>query len=324
MSVPATRLADVVEQEDSRKKDLREIIDGLSRPEKTLSPKFFYDERGSELFDEITRLPEYYPTATELDIMRENIDEIADVIGRKASLIEFGAGSNLKIRLLLEHLHEPAVYVPVDISRDFLVEQAKDLAPDFPHIEILPVAADFTKPFDLPSPKVMPARNIVYFPGSTIGNFTREAALDLLKVMYQEAGAHGGLLIGVDLRKDRKVIEQAYNDARGITAEFNLNMLRHINREFDADFDIPNFRHQAVYNEDEGRVEMYLVSITDQAFSVSGTGFTIAEGERILTEYSHKYSKEDFEALAARAGFSVGKIWTDVQAFFSVQYLTRD
>lgn len=322
--IEATGLQELVEQDETRQKDLDEIVAGLSQPQKTLSPKFFYDERGSELFDEITRLPEYYPTATELDIMRDNIAEIADLIGREASLIEFGAGSNQKIRLLLEHLHEPAVYVPVDISRDFLQAEAEDLSVDFPHIQIIPVAADFTHPFDLPSPEIMPRRNIVYFPGSTIGNFTPDAALDLLKVMYQEAGEDGGLLIGVDLRKDRETLERAYNDSEGVTAEFNLNMLRHLNREFRADFDIENFRHRADYNEDAGRIEMYLISTTDQAFSVDGKTFTMSEGERILTELSHKYSLEGFAELAGRAGFEVGKVWTDAAGKFSVQYLLRD
>ena len=320
----ATGLQELVEQDETRRKDLDEIVAGLSQPQKTLSPKFFYDERGSELFDEITRLPEYYPTATELDIMRDNIDEIADLIGRKASLIEFGAGSNQKIRLLLEHLHEPAVYVPVDISRDFLQSEAEDLSVDFPHIQIIPVAADFTHPFDLPSPEIMPKRNIVYFPGSTIGNFTPGAALDLLKVMYQEAGADGGLLIGVDLRKDRETLERAYNDSKGVTAEFNLNMLRHLNREYRADFDVENFRHRADYNEAAGRIEMYLISIKDQAFSIDGRTFTMQKGERILTELSHKYSLDGFAELAGRAGFTVGKVWTDAGKKFSVQYLLRD
>lgn len=324
MAQSATRLADVVEQDDTTNKDLRDILDGLSQPQKTISPKFFYDERGSELFEAITELEEYYPTATELGIMRSNIDEIADLIGREASLIEFGAGSNLKIRLLLEHLHAPAVYVPVDVSRDYLVAAAEDLAADFPHIEILPVAADFTHPFDLPSPKIPPVRNIVYFPGSTIGNFSPEAALDLLKVMYQEAGEDGGLLIGVDLRKDTGVLERAYNDSKGVTAEFNLNMLRHINREFDATFDLAKFRHEAIYNETDGRIEMYLISTGAQTFSVSGHEFTIAEGERILTEHSHKYSLGGFASLAADAGFTVERVWTDERAWFSVQYLTRD
>jgi len=320
----ATGLADIVEQDDDANHELRQILDGLSQDQKTLSPKYFYDERGSELFEAITRQPEYYPTKTELAIMRDNIDEIVALIGRQASLIEFGAGSNLKIRLLLEHLLEPAVYVPVDISRDFLVAAAEDLAVDFPHIEILPVAADFTKPFDLPSPKVMPKRNIVYFPGSTIGNFPQQAALELLEVMYQEAGSDGGLLIGVDLRKDPNVLHQAYNDEQGITAEFNLNALRHLNREFDANFVLDYFKHDAVYNEQAGRIEMYLVSQTDQSFAISGHEFSLNKDERILTELSHKYSLKSFAELAAKAGFEVKNVWTDDRDWFSVQYCTRD
>ena len=207
MTTKSNRLAELSEQSATVTKALGEIRAGLSLEQKMLSPKFFYDERGSELFERITRLPEYYLTVTERRIMEDNIGAIADVVGGCASLIEFGAGSNYKIRLLLEHLHNPAVYVPVDISADYLAAAAADLAKDFPHIEILPVAADFTQPFDLPNPRIMPERNIVYFPGSTIGNFSRDAALNLLEVMYLEAGVGGGLLIGVDLQKDKPIIE---------------------------------------------------------------------------------------------------------------------
>lgn len=322
--IESSGLHELVEQDDASQKNLHDIVDGLSQPQKTLSPKFFYDERGSELFDLITKLPEYYPTATEMAILERNIEEIARLIGPQASIIEFGAGSSYKIRFLLQHLHEPAVYVPVDISKDFLQSAAEDLAADVPDIEIIPVAADFTKPFDLPSPRIMPKRNIVFFPGSTIGNFTPDAALDLLEVMYQEAGEDGGLLIGVDLRKDPAVLEAAYNDSDGITAQFNLNMLTHLNREFDATFDVDRFRHEAVYNATAGRIEMYLVSLADQAFSVSGHDFIMEKGERILTEHSWKYSLEAFANLAARAGFSVERVWTDEKRYFSVQYLTRD
>lgn len=324
MNVQANKLAELSEQTSETSDDLREIQQGLSLPQKTLSPKFFYDERGSELFDEITRLPEYYLTTTEQRIMQDNIGEIADLIGPRASLIEFGAGSSTKIRLLLEHLHEPAVYVPVDISGDYLQAAAGELAQDFPHIEILPVAADFTKPFGLPNPRIMPERNIVFFPGSTIGNFTPEAALDLLKVMYHEAGENGGLLIGVDLRKDRTTLEDAYNDSAGVTAEFNLNILRRMNREFDADIDVSAFKHEAVYNEEQGRIEMYLRSQRAQDFEVSNASFAMTAGERILTEHSHKYSLEGFADLAGQAGFTVERVFTDEKEWFSVQYCTRD
>ena len=188
----------------------------------------------------------------------------------------------------------------MDISRDFLESEAKDLSKDFPNIQIIPVAADFTRPFDLPTPAIMPKRNIVFFPGSTIGNFSPEAALELLKVMYQEAGADGGLLIGVDLQKDRETLERAYNDEQGVTAAFNLNMLEHLNREYGANFLLENFRHQAVYNESAGRIEMYLISTTEQAFEIGGQSFHLDEGERLLTEHSHKYTLESFAEMAGR------------------------
>lgn len=304
--------------------ELDELIDGLRQPEMTISPKYFYDERGSQLFDEITRLPEYYPTETELGIMQDNIDEIASLVGRQASLIEFGSGSSLKTRVLLEHLDELAAYVPVDISEDHLLQSAQQIREEFPGLDVLPVVADFTQPFQLPSPKVMPVRNVVYFPGSTIGNFTNDAARELLAVMHGEAGADGALLIGVDLQKDPAIIEGAYNDSAGVTAEFNRNILRHLNREFGADFDLDAFAHSAEYNEDEGRVEIRLVSERDQQFTVGDESFLIGKDEAILTEYSHKYTLEGFAAMAQAAGFSVERVWMDAGRLFSVQYLVRD
>lgn len=303
--------------------ELDELIDGLRQPEMTISPKYFYDERGSQLFDEITRLPEYYPTETELGIMQDNIDEIASLVGRQASLIEFGSGSSLKTRVLLEHLDELAAYVPVDISEDHLLQSAQQIREEFPGLDVLPVVADFTQPFQLPSPKVMPVRNVVYFPGSTIGNFTNDAARELLAVMHGEAGADGALLIGVDLQKDPAIIEGAYNDSAGVTAEFNRNILRHLNREFGADFDLDAFAHSAEYNEDEGRVEIRLVSERDQQFTVGDESFLIGKDEAILTEYSHKYTLEGFAAMAQAAGFSVERVWMDAGRLFSVQYLVR-
>ncbi len=304
--------------------ELDELIDGLRQPEKMISPKYFYDERGSQLFEEITRLPEYYPTETELGIMRDNVDEIAELVGKQASLIEFGSGSSLKTRVLLENLDELAAYVPVDISEDHLLESAKQLREEFPDLDVLPVIADFTQPFQLPSPKVMPVRNIVYFPGSTIGNFTHDAAHKLLLVMYQEAGAGGALLIGVDLQKDPAIIERAYNDSAGVTAEFNRNMLRHLNREFGADFDVDAFAHSAEYNEAEGRVEIRLVSEQDQEFTLGDESFSIDRDETILTEYSHKYTLDSFAAMAEAAGFRVKRVWMDDERLFSVQYLVRE
>jgi L-histidine Nalpha-methyltransferase len=303
--------------------EIREIVDGLSGEQKQISPKYFYDERGSKLFDDITRLPEYYLTNTELGIMRDNIDEIVGLVGKQASLIEFGSGSSLKTRILLEHLSELAAYVPVDISEEHLHASAEKIRSRFPHIDVLPVVADFTKEFDLPKPMVMPIRNVVYFPGSTIGNFEHDMAMELLRVMHHEAGKNGALLIGVDLQKDPEVIESAYNDSAGVTAEFNLNVLQHLNRDYGANFDLDEFSHSANYDPEKGRVVIELVSQANQTVELGDAEFDIADGEAILTEYSHKYTLDGFAAMANAAGFKVEKVWTDAKKLFSVQFLTR-
>lgn len=313
----------LTEQHDTLTEDLAEILRGLSMVQKSLSPKFFYDERGSALFDAICDLPEYYPTRTELQIMRSRIDEIATRVGPRASVIEFGSGSSRKTRILLEHLEDLAAYVPVDISRDHLVAAAQSIAADFPAIEILPVAADFTHPFPLPSPRIEPQRNLVYFPGSTIGNFSPQAAHELLRVMHQEAGENGALLIGVDLKKNPRILERAYNDSAGTTADFNLNLLRRLNREFGADFDPGAFRHRAIWNAAQGRIEMHLVSLREQHVQVGDRAFKFAAGEFIVTEYSHKYTLEEFRLMAAAAGFRVINAWTDARNWFSVQFCLR-
>ena len=307
----------------AQKKQLDELIEGLSQPEKMISPKYFYDERGSQLFDEITHLPEYYPTETELGIMQDNMPEIVSLIGKQASLIEFGSGSSRKTRALLDNLREPAVYVPVDISEDHLLSSADNIRSEHPGLEVLPVVADFTHPFDLPNPTILPLRNIVYFPGSTIGNFTHDAAHELLEVMHGEAGEDGALLIGVDLQKDPDIIERAYNDSAGVTAKFNLNMLSHLNREFGFDFDTNYYSHSAHYDEDEGRIELRLISLRGQIVAVGDEEIAIDAGEAILTEYSHKYTLEGFATMAEAAGFSVAKVWTDADELFSVQFCVR-
>jgi dimethylhistidine N-methyltransferase len=304
--------------------EINEIVKGLSQPQKTISPKYFYDERGSQLFDKITALPEYYLTDAELEIMRVNVDEMADLIGKTASLIEFGSGSSLKTRILLEHLDDLAAYVPVDISEDHLWTSAQQLRSEFPGLDVRPVVADFTKTFSLPTPTIMPVKNVVYFPGSTIGNFEHDTAMDLLRVMHEEAGDNGALLIGVDLKKDAEVIDRAYNDSAGVTAEFNLNMLRHLNSNYGANFDLNTFEHSATYDEDEGRVVIELVSQAEQTFEVGNTEFELADGETILTEYSHKYTLDGFAEMARNAGFVVEKAWTDAEQLFSVQYCVRD
>ena len=303
--------------------ELTALIAGLQRPQKMISPKYFYDEAGSKLFDTITGLPEYYLTGTELGIMRTHIDAMTAAIGPQASLIELGAGSSLKTRLLLEHMDRPAAYVPVDISEDHLLESQRSIREDFPDIEVLPVAADFLHPFDLPSPTVMPLRNVVYFPGSTIGNFEYDDALALLRVMHTEAAEGGALVIGADLQKDPAIIDAAYNDSAGVTAAFNRNMLVHINRVFGSDFDVESFEHRATYRPDEGRVAVELVSSGSQQVRLGDTTIEFAEGESILTEYSHKYTLQGFAAMAREAGFDVEQVWTDANDWFSVQYCTR-
>jgi dimethylhistidine N-methyltransferase len=304
--------------------DLEAIIAGLSRPRKSISSKYFYDEVGSKLFEDITRLPEYYLTNTELAIMEACVEEIAGLAGPQASLIEFGSGSSMKTRLMLRHLHSPAVYVPVDISADHLLDSQRSIQADFPDIEVIPVVADFTHPFDLPDPGTLPLRNIVYFPGSTIGNFEKDDAIELLRVMYQEAGNDGALVIGVDLQKDPAVIHAAYNDSAGVTARFNLNMLSHLNREFGANFDLGSFSHRATYDPDRGRIVMELVSAGEQSVRVGDARIHFDEGESITTEYSHKYTLDDIEAMVAAAGFTVAKVWTDPKRWFGVHYCVRD
>ena len=305
-------------------REIQQIVEGLRRPEKMISPKYFYDERGSQLFDQITHLPEYYLTETELGIMSDNIEEIAAAVGERASLIELGSGSGRKTRILLENLDDLAAYVPVDISEDHLLASARKRQTEFPNIEVLPVVADFTRPFELPTPSVTPRRNIVYFPGSTIGNFTHDDATELLAVMHAEAGAHGAVLIGVDLQKDQEIIERAYNDSEGVTAEFNLNVLRHLNREFSADFKLEAFSHSAEYNREHGRIELRLVASETQTVSIGDEEILIEKNEAILTEYSHKYTLEGFAAMAESVGLRPSRVWTDADRLFSVQYCVRD
>lgn len=300
--------------------DTGAILAGLRQTPKHISPKYFYDQRGSELFDRICEQPEYYPTRTELEILRQHGASIADAVGPRASIIEFGSGASVKIRLLLDHLDEVIAYVPVDISGAYMVEISHELQADYPDVEILPIHADFTKPFALPSLQRTARRNVVFFPGSTIGNFTPTEALSLLRVMRAEAREGGGLIIGVDLVKETATLEAAYNDARGVTAAFNRNVLERLNRELGADFDLERFRHRAIFNRDESRIEMHLVSTQAQTVTIAGAEIPFAEGESVITEYSHKYSLEQFAAMAAEAGFVNPRVWHDAQRLFSVQF----
>jgi dimethylhistidine N-methyltransferase len=300
---------------------LREVLAGLARPDKKLPCKYFYDERGSRLFDEICELEEYYLTRCELAILRRDAGEMAGRLGPGCALVEYGSGSSLKTRLLLDRLDRPAAYVPVDISGEHLLRSARRLARAYPDLEVVPVCADFTRPFPLPPLRHPPRRRVVYFSGSTIGNFGPAEATALLAGIARLCGPGGGLLIGVDLKKDRAILEAAYNDRRRVTAAFNLNLLARLNRELGADFDLGGYRHHAFYNAGPGRIEMHLVSLVAQTVHVGGAAFELAAGETICTEYSYKYGLDDFRALAARVGLAVEQVWTDERGLFSVQYL---
>jgi dimethylhistidine N-methyltransferase len=300
---------------------LADVVRGLSAPSKWLPCKYFYDEDGSRLFEQITRLDEYYPTRTELTIMDRHVKEMANHLGDRCLLIEYGSGSSLKTRRLLDHASDLAGYVPIDVSCEFLRNSAESLAQEYPKIEVLPVCADFTQPVELPVPRTLPARRVVYFPGSTIGNLTPPEALRLLKQTAQLCGEGGGLLLGVDLRKDPHVIEAAYNDRQGITAAFNLNLLSRVNRELNADFAIDGFKHLAFYNLTEGRIEMHLVSRRNQQVHVGEIPFSFRQGESICTEYSYKYNTRKLFRLATHSGFAIERIWMDERKYFSVCYL---
>ncbi len=299
----------------------KEVIAGLRKEKKELSSKYFYDERGSELFDEICRLEEYYVTRTELQIMQDNIDEIVAVMGEAVQLIEYGSGSSDKIRILLDNVQAIRAYVPIDISCEFLARSAARIAAAYPHIQVQPVCADYSAPFDIPVPDESIRQRVVYFPGSTIGNFHHDEAIAFLKNMAHAAGQDSALLIGVDLKKDEDVLNRAYNDARGVTAEFNLNQLAHFNKALGSDFDLKSFEHHAFYNKDMGRIEMHIRSLRKQVVHVNGDIVHFEPGETIWTESSYKYSIPEFAKLALEAGYSVEKVWTDNRKLFSVQYL---
>jgi len=296
------------------------VLKGLGRARKAIPCKFFYDARGSALFEEICRLPEYYPTRTEIAILEENAGEIASQMGPHCRIIEFGSGASQKARILLQALDRPAAYVPVDISRELLREAAAALAEDFPELPVIAVCADYTGPFPLPPLPSPSGKRVGFFPGSTIGNFEPEAAARFLANCARILGPGGEMLIGVDLKKDTEILEAAYNDRAGVTAAFNLNLLERINRELDGDLDLDLFEHVAFYNKTEGRVEIYVRSLADQEAAIAGRHIAFAAGELIHTEYSYKYTVPEFRALAAPAGFRPVDTWTDPAELFSVHY----
>jgi dimethylhistidine N-methyltransferase len=288
-----------------------DVVAGLSQPQKSLPPKYFYDAAGSALFERICRLPEYYLTRAELALTRRQLGAIARFAGRRGQLIEYGSGEGIKSRLLIRALR-PAVYVPIDISQDALQSAARRLGREFRGLRIEPVVGDFSRPLQIP---VLKKPRVVYFPGSTIGNLTYDEAQGFLAMSRSIASR---MLIGVDLKKDPAVLHAAYNDAAGVTAAFNLNLLARINRELGADFDLRRFRHYAFYNAALGRIEMHLVALKAHVVTLGEHRFRFAAGESLHTENSYKYSPEGFAALAARAGFRTAKTWTDRRGLFAV------
>ncbi|HEV3080701.1 MAG TPA: L-histidine N(alpha)-methyltransferase [Gemmataceae bacterium] len=322
MIAPFTLSAPTYELSSALEVFRRDVLSGLARRQKTLPCKYFYDDAGARLFEEITRLPEYYLTRTELGIMERHAADMAALAGRDCLLIEYGSGSSLKTRYLLRHLDRPAGYVPIDISQEQLYQTAAALGQDFPGLEVQPLCADFTAPVRLPESKRAAGRQVVYFPGSTIGNFTVAEAIQLLRRTAKLCSQGGGILLGVDLKKDPRVIEQAYNDSQFVTAAFNRNLLTRINRELDANFQVEQYWHHAFYDPLESRIAMHLVSQRDQEVRVASKQLSFAEGESIRTEYSYKYSPRDLRELAAASGFHVQRTWVDENRHFIVSYLT--
>jgi dimethylhistidine N-methyltransferase len=299
---------------------LADLVAGFSRTPRTLPCKYFYDARGAALFQKISELPEYYLTRAELQILDRYAGDIATALGPEIELIGLGTGAGTKTRILLEKLQVPTAYIPVDISEKQLKQSTMLFRKILPTLEILPVCADYLGPIHLPSPSRQAARKVVYFPGSTIGNFDPSAARQFLQRIANHCGRGGGLLIGVDLEKDRHVLERAYNDSAGVTAQFNLNLLQRINRELGADFDLDQWQHCAIYNSKASRIEMHLISEADQIVHFNEHKFHFRRGEKIITEYSYKYTPDEFAAFAAKAGFNFVRIWTDKAALFGVFY----
>jgi len=312
--------AAVLDREPAKSEFLSEAIAGLSSTPRTLPCKYFYDARGAALFQKISELPEYYLTRAELQILDRYCGDIARALGPNIELIGLGTGAGTKTRILLEKLEAPAAYIPVDISKKQLERSTASFRKIFPTLEILPVCADYLEPIRLPSPARQALRKIVYFPGSTIGNFEPDAARQFLQRVANHCRRGGGLLTGVDLQKDRHVLERAYNDSAGVTAQFNLNLLARANRELGADFDLEQWQHYAVYNSTESRIEIYLISEIDQTVRVQDRQFDFRAGERIATEYSYKYTKESVIELTREAGFDFSQMWTDDARWFGVFY----
>jgi dimethylhistidine N-methyltransferase len=322
MNVHTAALAKAQRFDEATSAFAQDVLEGLSLQPKRLSPKYFYDAVGSELFEQITRLPEYYPTRTELGILRDRGPDIAKLVPQGAALVEFGAGATTKVRLLLDQCKFGA-YVPVDISGDFLNAQARALSRDFPALGVYPVTADFTAPFALPA-AVQAMPKVGFFPGSTLGNFEPHEASNFLRSARSILGEGAQMIIGVDLEKDERVLYDAYNDAAGVTARFNLNVLARINAELGGNFDLKAFTHRAIYNRERHRIEMHLISRKAQTVRILGRSFAFRAGESIHTESSYKYSVERFVALARGSGWTPTASWTDADGMFSVHALVAE
>ena len=301
----------------SRDEFEKDIIEGLSQRPASIPPKYFYDAKGSKLFDAITELPEYYPTRTEINLLKQHADDISRHVGTGSLLVEPGGGSCAKVHILLQGL-KPCAYVPMDISRDHLHMAAQELAAQFPWLEIHAACTDFTREMSMP-PSAPQGTKLAFFPGSSIGNFDPQGAARFLQSIAALVGVGGYLLIGVDLKKDKKILEAAYDDAAGVTAQFNLNLLTRINRELGGNFELSRWRHKALYNEQQGRIEMHLVSRVAQTVTIGAQSFDFAQDETIHTENSYKYRVDEFIELAAQAGFCSQEAWVDDDHLFSVQ-----
>jgi dimethylhistidine N-methyltransferase len=305
-----------------QKVEQSEILVGLRETPKKIHPKYLYDQEGSALFDQITECPDYYLTRKETWILKRYSHEIASYVGPHAFLLELGAGSSSKTRILLQAIPDPLVYIPVDISKDFLMDSARRLSQEFPRLQILPIAADYLKPFFIPRPLLRDAsRRLAFFPGSTFGNFEPDEAWTFLKTVAGHIGKGGLLLIGIDLVKDPAILEKAYNDSFGITAAFNLNLLKRMNREFKANFNLNSFAHKALYNRTERRIEMYLFSLKDQLVQFGNTTLAFKQGETIHTENSYKFERKSFEYFIDQGGFSPLQRWNDPEEMFAVYLL---
>ena len=300
-----------------------DVLAGLSSMPKHLPSKYFYDKRGSELFEQITQQPEYYLTRVELALLQASSTEIAAEVGPRAHVVEYGSGSGRKTRILLDALDDPVAYTPIEISRSALLASVERLDREFGDVEVLPVLADFTQPVPLPVPARQAEHALVFFPGSTLGNFTGPEALRLLRAMHQTMGDRGGALLGIDLQKSTEILEAAYNDAAGVTAAFTLNLLARLNRDIGSDFNLGGFTHHAHYAAGRGCIETFLVSGKPQTVRVQRRSFDFAEGEAMHVEYSHKYTDAGFAAMAAEAGLKVVRGWNDPKDWFGLRLLQR-